>query len=128
MKNRFHGYVFLTVLCTAFVIAMSMMVSACVSFVFCDRAILSDLQQSNYDNEQIMAVGTPVPTPKVDEKVLILRAKAGEVGQKAVCPVMKGNFTVTMATDAAEYKGKTYFFCCPGCAPMFKKNPAKYEK
>ena len=26
------------------------------------------------------------------------------------------------------YKGKTYYFCCPGCKPLFDKNPEKYIK
>ena len=28
----------------------------------------------------------------------------------------------------ADYKGKRYFFCCAGCPPAFKKDPAKYAK
>jgi YHS domain-containing protein len=27
-----------------------------------------------------------------------------------------------------DYKGNRYYFCCGGCAPEFKKNPAKYAK
>ncbi|MCM8786412.1 MAG: YHS domain-containing protein [Candidatus Omnitrophica bacterium] len=27
-----------------------------------------------------------------------------------------------------EYKGKLYFFCCPGCKEKFKSNPEKYLK
>ena len=26
------------------------------------------------------------------------------------------------------YHGKTYYFCCPECQPMFEKDPAKYIK
>ena len=25
-----------------------------------------------------------------------------------------------------EYKGKTYYFCAPGCMHMFKEDPEKY--
>jgi len=28
----------------------------------------------------------------------------------------------------ADYKGRRYFFCCAGCPPAFKKDPAKYAK
>ena len=28
----------------------------------------------------------------------------------------------------SEYKGKTYFFCSPGCKETFEKNPEKYVK
>ena len=27
-----------------------------------------------------------------------------------------------------DYKGRRYFFCCAGCPPAFKANPAKYAK
>lgn len=28
----------------------------------------------------------------------------------------------------SDYKGKRFYFCCPGCKPAFDKNPAKYAK
>lgn len=28
----------------------------------------------------------------------------------------------------ADFKGRRYFFCCGGCPPQFKKDPAKYAK
>jgi len=27
-----------------------------------------------------------------------------------------------------EYKGKTYYFCAPGCKFLFEKDPEKYLK
>jgi YHS domain-containing protein len=27
-----------------------------------------------------------------------------------------------------DYEGKRVYFCCPGCLPEFKKDPAKYIK
>jgi len=27
-----------------------------------------------------------------------------------------------------EYKGKTYYFCCPTCKEQFEKEPEKYVK
>jgi Cu+-exporting ATPase len=32
------------------------------------------------------------------------------------------------AVYKTEYKGKTYFFCSPGCKDTFEKNPGKYTK
>ena len=47
----------------------------------------------------------------------------------AVCPVMKNKIPdVSKAAGKSVYKGKTYYFCCPGCKPMFDKNPEKYLK
>ncbi|MDP3064772.1 MAG: YHS domain-containing protein [Chloroflexota bacterium] len=28
----------------------------------------------------------------------------------------------------SDYKGKTYYFCAPGCKRSFDKEPAKYVK
>jgi Cu+-exporting ATPase len=30
------------------------------------------------------------------------------------------------ATQKAEYGGKTYYFCAPGCKRAFEAEPAKY--
>lgn len=32
------------------------------------------------------------------------------------------------APAKSEYKGKTYYFCAPGCKKTFDANPAKYAK
>ena len=32
------------------------------------------------------------------------------------------------AAAKAEYKGKTYYFCAPGCKAAFDKDPEKYLK
>jgi len=40
------------------------------------------------------------------------------------------NMEVDEATASAktEYKGKTYYFCCPPCKDAFDKEPDKYVK
>lgn len=53
---------------------------------------------------------------------------ASEYGKTAKCPVTGEGFKVSADTKAVKYKGKVYYFCCPGCAPAFKKNPAKFAK
>lgn len=30
------------------------------------------------------------------------------------------------AAGKSEYKGQTYYFCCPGCKASFDKDPEKY--
>jgi len=32
----------------------------------------------------------------------------------------------TTAAAQSEYKGKTYYFCAPGCKKDFDKSPEKY--
>ena len=36
--------------------------------------------------------------------------------------------SVKAAAGSSTYGGKTYYFCCAGCKPMFDKDPAKYAK
>jgi YHS domain-containing protein len=62
----------------------------------------------------------------VIEKLILRPAAKEEIGKESVCPVMDTKFKVSGSTTAAEYKGKTYFFCCDGCPKSFKDNPKKY--
>ncbi len=48
------------------------------------------------------------------------------VGDKTNCPVTGETFVVKADSDKVEYEGKTYYFCCDGCADDFKKEPAKF--
>ncbi len=49
-----------------------------------------------------------------------------KVGDTAHCPVSGEEFVVTDASPHAEHNGKTYYFCCAGCAKKFSADPAKY--
>ena len=43
-----------------------------------------------------------------------------------ICPVSGTKIASAKAAYNSEtYKGKTYYFCCPSCKPLFDKNPAK---
>jgi YHS domain-containing protein len=56
-------------------------------------------------------------------------AKAAVATEKqVVCPVLKTKIDPKAAAGTSVYKGKTYYFCCSGCKPMFDKNPEKYVK
>ena len=41
-------------------------------------------------------------------------------------PVCKMEVEPETAAAQAEYKGKTYYFCAPGCKAAFERNPEKY--
>ncbi len=42
------------------------------------------------------------------------------------CPVTGENIPSPAAAAGHEtYKGKTYYFCCSACQPIFDKNPEK---
>lgn len=48
-----------------------------------------------------------------------------EVKAQTLCPVMGGAID---KKQFADHDGKRVYFCCPGCAVPFKKDPAKYIK
>lgn len=58
--------------------------------------------------------------------------KPAPAPKQVECPIMKGHKVdiaeATKKKQFADYKGNRYFFCCAGCEPEFKKNPAKYAK
>lgn len=48
------------------------------------------------------------------------------IGDRSSCPVSGEAFTITQSSPKVEHNGKTYYFCCPGCAEKFKENPSKW--
>ncbi len=60
------------------------------------------------------------------EEYKIRSVNSDEIGIEAICPVTKNKFKVDKETKAIDYKGQTYYFCCPGCDTEFIKEPEKY--
>jgi len=56
------------------------------------------------------------------------RIKGKEVEMLAKDPVCGMSVDERRAAYKTEYKGRTYFFCSPGCKETFEKNPEKYSK
>ncbi|MDD3071357.1 YHS domain-containing protein [Methanoculleus horonobensis] len=46
----------------------------------------------------------------------------------AVDPVCKMDVDEASAKFTSEYKGKTYYFCAPGCKKLFERDPEAYLK
>ncbi|HZK11012.1 MAG TPA: YHS domain-containing protein [Atribacterota bacterium] len=46
----------------------------------------------------------------------------------AIDPVCKMKVDEKTAKFKSEYKGKTYYFCAPGCKKEFAENPENYIK
>lgn len=44
----------------------------------------------------------------------------------AIDPVCKMEVEESSAAAKSEYKGKTYYFCAPGCKKAFDADPQKY--
>ena len=54
------------------------------------------------------------------------KATPEEIGKEARCAVMNHKIIISANTPVIDYHGKSFYFCCPGCPPEFKKNPEKY--
>jgi len=46
----------------------------------------------------------------------------------AIDPVCKMEVNEATARFKTEYKGRTYYFCAPGCKKLFERDPAAYLK
>jgi RND family efflux transporter MFP subunit len=76
-------------------------------------------QDPNRYVEKLNEKGKPSATPGV------------KTDQQAKDPVCGMNVDVSVAAKAStmsEYRGKTYYFCCPHCKAQFDKNPDQYIK
>jgi YHS domain-containing protein len=49
-----------------------------------------------------------------------------EVITMAIDPICKMEVDEKTAQFKSDYKGKTYYFCAPGCKKQFDKNPENY--
>lgn len=54
--------------------------------------------------------------------------KPGEagVGDTSSCPVSGEEFDIDESSPKVEHAGKTYYFCCKGCAKKFQADPQKF--
>jgi len=77
------------------------------------------------DEHHEMTVMTAEDT---DNGALLRKVREDEIGKAVTCPVMGTKFKVKANTQVADYKGKSYYFCCASCHKPFEKNPEKYIK
>ncbi|NLY92550.1 MAG: YHS domain-containing protein [Myxococcales bacterium] len=49
-----------------------------------------------------------------------------KIGDRSTCPVSGEEFVVTESSPTVVHEGRTYHFCCPGCAARFEADPDKY--
>jgi len=61
-------------------------------------------------------------------ELLVRQPARDEIGKAVTCPVMNSAFEVAQDTPVVDYKGKSYYFCCPACIEEFKKDPDRYAK
>jgi YHS domain-containing protein len=48
------------------------------------------------------------------------------LAEKVIDPVCKMEVDPATAPAKTVYRGKTYYFCAPGCKAEFEKNPERY--
>lgn len=64
--------------------------------------------------------------PSASTASAVVAPGEAKIGDKSFCLISKEEFVVTASSPSAEYEGKTYYFCCPGCDSKFKADPKKY--
>ncbi len=62
------------------------------------------------------------------QKLAAMKDAAANPDEMVVCPVYGTKIKKSQAFDSTVYKGRTYYFCCADCKPLFLKNPEKYVK
>jgi len=59
----------------------------------------------------------------------IKAAGEAQIGDRTACAMHSDAvFTVTASTPKVEYRGRTYYFCCPECAKSFAERPDDFVK
>jgi YHS domain-containing protein len=74
-----------------------------------------------------MPGGEQMPGAKHEEPTTGEAKPTSTKAEMASCPVLG----TTMTKDKMipyDYKGKTYYLCCPDCVTQFKANPEKFIK
>lgn len=72
------------------------------------------------------STGTANPAAAASDRPNLLAGAA----DMTTCPVMVGTPVDRRVAEAAglfrDHEGQRYHFCCPGCAPAFDADPARY--
>ncbi len=102
------------------------LVAAAVVISFALFSCKKEMAKEHEHMEQMGGMDTM--SPGAETEPVIRNARADEMGKAVVCPVLGTKFNVSNVTQASDYKGKTYYFCCAECPGEFKKNPDKYAK
>jgi Cu+-exporting ATPase len=109
--------------------ALLLLITACYGNNKADTpepAALSDSPTPSEAKSPEAAKAAVAQTEPAPGKALTSFDAVPPFGTKATCSVMGNEFAIKESSDHSEYKGKHYFFCCPGCKPKFDANPEKY--
>jgi YHS domain-containing protein len=59
---------------------------------------------------------------------LMSSARRNNVNGTVTDPICKMEVDLATTRYSSLYKGRTYYFCAPGCKAIFDQNPAKYVR
>ncbi len=62
----------------------------------------------------------------ITKKYILFATDCYAVINMAIDPVCKMEVDEASAKWKTEYRGKTYYFCAPGCKTAFEADPEKY--
>jgi YHS domain-containing protein len=69
---------------------------------------------------------TPAATPSAAADSGLKPFGESKIGDRQKCVVSGEEFTVSESSPKVELDGKTYYFCCSGCAKKFKDDPKAF--
>lgn len=71
----------------------------------------------------VLIILMPTVTPLVRARAASMEERSVEMAKDPVCGM---DVEPASAAGSSEYKGKTYYFCAPGCKKSFDEDPEKY--
>lgn len=74
----------------------------------------------------LLAMGVALPASASAGNDSPLQDLRQESAPEVRCPVMGGVVKDPSTAATSVYKGRTYYFCCAGCKPLFDADPEKY--
>ena len=70
-----------------------------------------------------LVAGAAFASPRQGATIAAPKPAAKKAAAPLICPVTGDKIaSADKAYSKETYKGKTYYFCCPGCKPRFDKN------
>jgi YHS domain-containing protein len=69
---------------------------------------------------------SPLRAPEGRAEAAVRPPGEARIGDRTTCPVSGEQFLVSATSAKAEYRGRTYYFCCADCAKRFEADPAKF--
>jgi YHS domain-containing protein len=84
------------------------------------------LLSSGSQDTTVEAAASGIYTERVPAVARRVMANPTDTQTVARDPVCGMNVSIATAKHTVQHEGKTYYFCCGGCATKFKADPGKY--